>query len=140
MAANLHRGGSTPAVYPAPVTSYTLRSASPAKTRCDAVVVGVVQSSQGPELVEAGADVAKAYGRRLRPLLSTLGVTGKAGEVVKVPTGGTLPSALLVLVGLGKTTDAPAVRRAAGVAARAVTNAASVALALPADSPSWSAP
>ena len=117
------------------MTSYTLRSASPAKTRCDAVVVGVVQNARGPELVEAGADVAKAYGRRLRPLLATVGVTGKAGEVVKVPTGGTLPSALLVLVGLGKATDAPAVRRAAGVAARAVTNAASVALALPADSP-----
>ena len=29
--------------YPAPVSTYTLRSANPAKTRCDAVVVGVVQ-------------------------------------------------------------------------------------------------
>ena len=33
-------------------------------------------------------DVAEAYGRKLRPLLSTLGFTGKPGEVVKVPTGG----------------------------------------------------
>ena len=41
-----------------------------------------------------------------------------------------------MLVGLGDdATDADAVRRAAGVAARAVTNAASVALALPADTP-----
>jgi leucyl aminopeptidase len=124
----------TSAVYPAPVTSYSLRSASPAKTRTDAVVVGVVQSEQGPELAPGGEDVAKAYGRKLRPLLSTLGATGKAGEVHKVPTSGTLSSALLVLVGVGKAADPSAVRRAAGVAARAVTNAASVALALPADS------
>ena len=34
------------------------------------------------------------------------GVTGKAGEVAKVPTGGTLASPLLVLVGLGKQADA----------------------------------
>jgi leucyl aminopeptidase len=113
------------------VTTYTLRSASPAKTKCDAVVVGVVQGAKGPELADGGAEVAKAYGRKLRPLLATLGVSGKAGETVKAPTAGTLGSPLLVLVGLGKTVDAVAVRRAAGVAARAVGNAASVALALP---------
>lgn len=121
--------------YPAPVTTYTLRSASPAKTKCDAVVIGVVQGAKGPELADGGADVAKAYGRKLRPLLATLGVTGKAGEAVKVPTAGTLGSPLLVLVGLGKKVDPTTVRRAAGVAARSVGNAASVALALPAGSP-----
>ena len=121
--------------YPAPVTTYTLRSASPAKTRTDAVVVGVVQTPKGAELAAGADDVAKAYGRKFRPLLATLGVTGKAGEAVKVPTSGTLASPLLVLVGLGKKVDAVAVRRAAGVAARTVGNAASVALALPAGSP-----
>ncbi|MGZ4455911.1 MAG: M17 family peptidase N-terminal domain-containing protein, partial [Nocardioides sp.] len=115
------------------MTTYTLRSANPAKTRTDAVVVGVVQTPKGVELAPGGEEVAKAYGRKLRPLLSTLGVTGKAGEVVKVPTGGLLTSALLVLVGLGKDPAPKAVRRAAGAAARAVTNAASVAVALPAD-------
>jgi leucyl aminopeptidase len=117
------------------VTTYTLRSASPAKTRCDAVVVGVLKSAKGPELADGGTDVAQAYGRRLRPLLATMGVTGKAGEVVKVPTSGAVSSPLLVLVGLGTGADAVAVRRAAGVAARALGNAASVALALPAGSP-----
>ncbi|HYF74014.1 MAG TPA: leucyl aminopeptidase [Nocardioides sp.] len=117
------------------MTSYTLRSASPAKTRSEAVVVGVVQGAKGPTLAEGGEDVAAAYGRKLRPLLATLGVKGKAGEVVKVPTAGALPTPLLVLVGLGETADADAVRRAAGVAARSVTNAASVAIALPASTP-----
>ncbi|MEI5674875.1 MULTISPECIES: leucyl aminopeptidase [unclassified Nocardioides] len=117
------------------MTSYTLRTASPAKTRADAVVVGVVQGAKGADLAAGADDVAKAYGRKLRPLLATLGIAGKAGEIVKVPTSGTLSSPLLVLVGLGKDPGPAAVRRAAGAAARAVTNAASVALALPADSP-----
>ncbi|RYP83111.1 leucyl aminopeptidase [Nocardioides guangzhouensis] len=119
------------------MTTYTLRSASPAKTRADAVVVGVTTSSKGPAVVEAAQDVAVAYGRRLRPLLQTLGFTGKAGETAKIPTSGTIASPLLVLVGLGDAAkvDATAVRRAAGVVARTVTNAASLAVALPADSP-----
>src|SRR6478735_124587 len=121
--------------YPSRVTTYTLRSANPAKTRCDAVVVGVVQTPKGPEIAEGGSEVASAYGRKLRPLLSSLGVTGKAGELLKIPTSGAISTPLLVLVGLGKTADASAVRRAAGVAARAVTNAATVAIALPADTP-----
>ncbi len=124
------------------MTTYTLRSASPAKTRCDAVVVGTVQRGKGVELAPGGGDVAEAYGRRLRPLLANLGVTGKAGEVVKIPTQGALGAGLLVLTGLGRigtgkkaVVDQVVVRRAAGAAARAVTNAASVALALPADTP-----
>ena len=129
--------------YPAPVSTYTLRAANPAKTRCDAVVVGVVQGGKGSggglTVAPGGEDVAKAYGRAFRPLLASLGVTGKPGEVTKVPTGKRLSSPLLVLVGLGKlgkgeAPSAGVVRRAAGAASRAVTNAASVAIALPADS------
>jgi leucyl aminopeptidase len=117
------------------VTSYTLRKANPAKTRADAVVVGVVQDAKGASLAPGGEEVGKAYGRKLAPLLATLGVTGKAGEVVKVPTAGTITSPLLVLVGLGKAVTPTTVRRGAGSAARAVTNAATAAIALPADEP-----
>jgi leucyl aminopeptidase len=121
------------------VTSYHLRSASPAKTRSDVVVVGAQQRSQRSgsdvRLAPGAEDVAEAYGRKLRPLLSTLGFTGKPGEIVKIPTSGTIASPLLVVVGLGEDPGHVAVRRAAGVAARAISNASSVALALPADSP-----
>ena len=118
------------------VTTYALRSASPAKTRADAVVVGVVAGPKGPRLCDAAADVSAAYGRRLRPFLSTMGVTGKAGEAVRTPTRDEVNAPLLVFVGLGEDpTDPIAVRRAAGVAARNVPNAASVALALPSDTP-----
>ena len=116
-------------------TTYTLRSASPAKTRAEAVVVGVLASEKGPAVCDAGADVAAAYGRKWQPLLSSLGVTGKAGESVCIPANATINAPLLVLVGLGTDPDETAVRRAAGVAARSVPNAASVALALPADTP-----
>ncbi|WP_139983992.1 leucyl aminopeptidase [Nocardioides litoris] len=116
------------------MTSWTLRSASPAKTRSDAVVVGVVDEGGTPRLAPGADDVAGAYGRRLAPLLASLGVTGKAGEVVKVPTAKTISSPVLVLVGLGREVTTAGVRRAAGAAARGVPNAASVALALPADS------
>lgn len=116
-------------------TTYTLRSASPAKTRAEAVVVGVLASDQGPVVCDAGTDVAEAWGRKWRPLLASLGMTGNAGESIRLPTNGTINAQLLVLVGLGKEPDATAVRRAAGVAARSVPNAASVAIALPADTP-----
>ena len=55
--------------------------------------------------------------------------------MAKVPTTGTLGSPLLVIIGLGEDPGHVAVRRAAGVAARAISNASSVALALPADTP-----
>jgi leucyl aminopeptidase len=114
-------------------TTYTLRSANPAKTRAEAVVVGVLASDKGPVVSDAGKDVADAWGRRWRPLLSSLGVTGKAGESVLISTNGAINAQMLVLVGLGRDTDETSVRRAAGVAARSVPNAASVAIALPAD-------
>jgi leucyl aminopeptidase len=122
------------------VTSYHLRGASPAKTRADAVVVGAWKTPRGVTLADGADDVGEAFGRSLGPLLSTLGFTGKSGEVARVPTGGTVASPLLVLVGMGeKPTDRAAevlaVRRAAGVAARSTANAASVAVSLPATDP-----
>ncbi len=117
------------------MTTYTLRSASPAKTRADAVVIGLLQGDDRAEVAPGGQDVAKAWGRKLAPMLAALGVTGKAGEVTRIPTAGTISSPLLVLVGLGREATPSALRTAAGSAARAATNAASLALALPAGSP-----
>jgi leucyl aminopeptidase len=117
------------------VTTYTLRKGAADKTGADVVVVGVVKTAKGTSVAPGGESVAAAYGRKFNPLLQTLGFTAKAGEVAKVPTSGTIKSPLLLLVGLGETLTDDAVRRGAGVAARSVTNAASVALALPADTP-----
>ncbi len=114
------------------MTSYALRNASPAKTRADAVVIGVTGGPDSATVAAGGEDVAKAYGRKLAPMLAALGVKGKAGEVTKVPTNGTIPAPLLVLVGLGEEPGTDAVRRGAGAAARAIGNASTVAIALPA--------
>jgi leucyl aminopeptidase len=116
------------------VTTYTLRKGAADKTKTDAVVVGVVRTPKGLAPAPGGEGVGGAYGRKLAPLLSTLGFTGKRDEVATVPTSGHLASPLLVLVGLGDADGVTpdAVRRAAGVAARALPNAASVTLALPA--------
>ncbi|MER7560320.1 leucyl aminopeptidase [Nocardioides sp. NPDC126508] len=123
-----------------PDITYTLRTASPAKTRAEAVVVGIGQGAKDVEVTAGAEDVKTAYGRRWRGMLATLGVSGKAGEVTRLPAGEEIGAQLLVLVGLGKpgadgTYTPDAVRRAAGAAARAVPNATSVAVSLPADTP-----
>ncbi len=117
------------------MTSFILRKGAAERTGTDAVVVGVLSSDKGPQLAPGGEGVAEAYGRKLKPLLSMLDLTGKAGQTATVPTGGTLKSAVLVLVGMGPEVTGTSVRRAAGAAARAVSNAASVSLALPTDEP-----
>jgi leucyl aminopeptidase len=119
------------------VTSFHLRAASPAKTRADVVVVGAWIGARGVTLADGADDVGTAFGRTLRPLLSTLGFTGKAGEVARVAGGGRVSTSLLLVVGLGerpndRAGELLAVRRGAGLAARSSANAASVALALPA--------
>ncbi|HET7431677.1 MAG TPA: leucyl aminopeptidase [Nocardioides sp.] len=114
------------------MTSFQLRQGQAAKTRADVVVVGLLQGTDGPEVAPGGEDVAKAWGRTWSSLLSGLGATGKAGEVHKIPASGSLSASLLVAVGLGRTVDGVSLRRAAGVAARSVGSAGSVAVALPA--------
>jgi leucyl aminopeptidase len=125
--------------------SIVLRTGDPARTRTDVVVVGVVASaseapgsggSGNPTLAPGSESVAEAYGRSLRPLLAQLGVSGKQGETVTVPSVDGVAADLVLFVGLGNAVDDSAVRRGAGAAARALKNAASVALALPADTPS----
>ncbi len=115
------------------MTGYTLRNGAAEKTRADVVVIGMQRTRKGLQAAPGGEGVAAAYGRKLVPLLSTIGFSGRVDEVAKVPTAGAIRSPLLILVGMGekKDLDATAVRRAAGVAIRTVANAASVALALP---------
>jgi leucyl aminopeptidase len=117
------------------VTTYTLRKGTPEKTRTDLVVIGVATSGSGALVAAPGGEaVASAYGRKFAPLLASMGFRGGFGEVVTVPTHGTLNAAHLLVVGLGPRDQLSTekVRRAAGVAARNLGNSASVALALPA--------
>jgi leucyl aminopeptidase len=128
------------------MTTLTLRTGSPANTKVDVVVIGVAQKVRSGkknddpsdlEVLSGGDDIAEAYGRKLWPLLRSLGFKGGSGEALRVPTNGVIKASQLLVIGLGasEAVDAEEVRRAAGVAARNVGNAATVALALPADEP-----
>jgi leucyl aminopeptidase len=110
-----------------------LRKGAADKTTADVVVIGAVRTSEGPRIVGSGTAVADAFGRRFLPLLSTLGFTGKLGDVTQVPSAGQVKASLILVTGLGDSETPDSLRRAAGNAARALSNAASVALALPAD-------
>ena len=114
------------------MTTYILRKGAAERTGTDALVVGVLSSPKGPALAPGADGVADAYGRRLKPLLSMLGLTGKPGQAATVPTNGVIKASVLVLVGMGPEVTPTAVRRAAGAAARCLNNAASVGIALPA--------
>jgi leucyl aminopeptidase len=91
--------------------------------------------SAGQSLVLApgSQDVDAALGGRLLETLTSLGAKGKAGEITRVATLGTLPAPLVVAVGLGPT-DSPwsaeTLRRAAGSAVRALAGQQRAALTL----------
>jgi leucyl aminopeptidase len=100
---------------------------SPATADADAVVVGLIaEDGDAPPRLAAGADdVDAAFEGQLADLLAVAGATGKADEIVKLPTRGAISAPLLVAVGLGKADGSgnvrpEQVRRASGAAARAL--------------------
>ncbi|MFE9606369.1 leucyl aminopeptidase [Streptomyces hokutonensis] len=119
------------------MTALTLSTAAAPGLRADAIVIGVGKGGKGP-VVAPGADaVDKAYDGRLAGVLETLGASGAEGEITKLPAPAGFKAPLVLAVGLGAepkdgdTYDAEALRRAAGVAARALTGAKKAAFALP---------
>jgi len=115
------------------VTTIELSASDPARIAADAVVIGIAKKGDGIRLLDGSAPVVAAYGRTLRKVLTTVGATGAAGQVVKLPKSGKVNAPLIVAVGVGDDTpDAEALRRAAGSASRALTGTRRVALALPA--------
>ncbi len=126
------------------VTLLTSQS-TPAATDADALVVGVFQGPDGPVPAPHIDDID------LMAALTALGAAGKPEEVTKIPTGGRLPTPIVVAVGLGpdpgtdpQTQDQAGrqaylerLRRAAGTAVRELASgrARRIAVALPAGEP-----
>jgi len=114
------------------MTSVNLQNKDVASVSADAVVLAVASTDDGPRLL---ADLPRAL-RWLPGALGSLGVSGSADEVVKVPSAGGASAGVLVLAGVGRVQgDRPgreALRRAAGAAARACAGLPVVALGLPA--------
>lgn len=122
------------------MTALTLSTAAASGLRADAIVVGVAKGSgsKGALSVATGAEsVDKAYDGKLASVLETLGATGGEGEVTKLPAPAGFKAPVVVAVGLGEvpekdeTYGTDALRRAAGVAARALTGSKKAAFALP---------
>jgi leucyl aminopeptidase len=103
-----------------------LTDADPAAVAADAVIIGTVQTPDGIALAPGAEGVGTAFGGGLPELLKLLGATGKANEVIKVPTGGALAAPMVVAAGLGRLDDlddevsAELARRASGAAARSL--------------------
>jgi leucyl aminopeptidase len=127
-----------------------ISEASPHLVEADAVVIGVTKEAGGALPVPGTKDVDEALGGTLAQTLATLGASGEAGEVTRIPSGGRLAAPLIAAVGMGAAAggndaafDPEALRRAAGAAVRALlagrraasTGDMRIALALPARDP-----
>lgn len=108
------------------------------RSSAQALVVAVSATDEGPVLLPnpLPTDVARTFADSLE----SLGVTGGADEVVRIPSFSSLSIPVLVLTGVGSLTGEPgagvapeALRRAAGAAIRHLAGTSTVALALPAD-------
>ncbi|WP_225096813.1 leucyl aminopeptidase [Streptomyces sp. CoH27] len=126
------------------MTALTLSTAAAPGLRADAIVIGVAKGAKGPVVAPGAEAVDKAYDGRLAGVLETLGASGAEGELTKLPAPAGFKAPLVVAVGLGARPgegdtdggyDAEALRRAAGVAARALSGSKKAAFALPVDGP-----
>ncbi|MEU1465342.1 leucyl aminopeptidase [Streptomyces sp. NPDC005727] len=123
------------------MTALTLSTSAAPGLRADAIVIGVAKGAKGPVVAPGAEAVDKAYDGKLAGVLETLGASGAEGELTKLPAPAGFKSPLVVAVGLGAEPekdagyDAEALRKAAGVAARALTGARKAAFALPVDGP-----
>ncbi|MFI5663917.1 leucyl aminopeptidase [Streptomyces sp. NPDC051684] len=124
------------------MTALTLSTAAATGLRADAIVVGVVKGDKGPVVAHGAEAVDEAYDGKLGSVLETLGASGGEGEVTKLPAPSGLKAPIVLAVGLGgepeksatgTAYDGEALRRAAGVAARALAGSKKAAFALPVD-------
>ncbi|MFE9168330.1 leucyl aminopeptidase [Streptomyces kebangsaanensis] len=119
------------------MTALTLSTAAAPGLRADAIVIGLAKGTKGPVVAPGAETVDEAYDGKLAGVLETLGASGAEGEVTKLPAPAGFKAPLVLAVGLGprpeKDADheAEALRRAAGVAARALAGAKKAAFALP---------
>ncbi len=100
----------------------------------DAVVVATLAGADGVRLAPGAEAVDAALGGRLLAALQAVDASGRADEVIKIPTLGQADVPLVIATGLGKATpatlDREAVRRAVGAAFRGLNSAKRVTVAI----------
>ncbi|MFJ8823183.1 leucyl aminopeptidase [Streptomyces sp. NPDC102467] len=119
------------------MTALTLSTAAATGLRADAIVVGVAKGEKGLVVAPGAEAVDKAYDGKLASVLEALGATGGEGEATKLPAPSGSKAPVVLAVGLGalpekdEVFDGETLRRAAGVAARALAGSKKAAFALP---------
>ena len=121
------------------MTRISLQSGPVAGVEADALVIGVYQGEDGVVLAPGAEPVDEAFDGRLAQILKSLGATGAAEEVTRVPANGSLSTPVVVGLGLGSAGDGEVVgvtgledlRRAAGSALRSLAGLGKVALVTP---------
>src|SRR5436305_14498615 len=78
-----------------------ISEASPHLVEADAIVIGVTKEAGGALPVPGTKDVDEALGGTLAQTLATLGATGEAGEVTRIPSGGRRAAPRIAAVGMG---------------------------------------
>lgn len=104
------------------------------KSPSDAVVIGVGKGTDGPVLLDNPLTAKSA--EAITDSLKSLGVTGAADQIVRLPGLPETGAGILVLAGVGKVTASAAptgeaLRRAAGSAVRQLAGLGTVTLAFP---------
>jgi leucyl aminopeptidase len=104
--------------------SLSTSESAPGTAEADVLVIGVVQTPDGPSAAPGADGVDEALGGTLADALTALGATGELEELTKIPSGGKLPASVILAVGVGAAPedggafDAEKLRRAAGTALR----------------------
>ena len=81
--------------------SLATSESAPETAEADVLVIGVIQTPDGPAAAPGLAGVDEALGGTLADTLAALGATGELEELTKIPGGGKLPATLVLAVGLG---------------------------------------
>jgi leucyl aminopeptidase len=118
------------------MTRLSLTSASLSDVAADALIIGVARKGRSLVVAPGANALDKALKKRLTDALQALGATGKAGEITRLATLGATKAPAVLAVGLGSspangdrfTTES--IRRAAGVATRALAGTRRVATSL----------
>ena len=82
-------------------TTLSISTSAPRSIDADAVVIGVIKGPDGPLLAPGAADLDEALGGGLAATLATLGVTGQAEEVTRLPASAPVTAPVIAAVGLG---------------------------------------
>jgi leucyl aminopeptidase len=116
-----------------PTARIALADTKPAAMVTDALVVALAPG-RGKKAEVIAPGLTAAVRAKLTEAFTSMGATGKAGEVTRIPGGGGLKAPVVVGLGLGdaaKQADAESVRRAVGDAVRSLAGTRRIALDLP---------